>query len=180
MPTLAAIDASILTSVLELPHPGWLNSIAVVAARVGTGGAIWLVLAAALAFLRELTWRDVARLSLALLLVYVVVDFALKPWVDRARPAVILPVAAIDMPKTLSFPSGHAASAIAAALVITRVWKRMRALIWIAAVLVALSRIYLGVHYPLDVLGGCVTGFVCGWIALRIPPFRLADPSLQG
>ena len=180
VPLVAAFDASILRSVLELPHPGWLNSIMVAVSRVGTGGAIWLALAVVLALLRELTWRDFARLALALLIVYGVVDFVLKPWVDRARPAVISPVAAIDMPKTRSFPSGHAASATAAAFVITRMWKRTRALIWIAAMLVAFSRIYLGVHYPLDVLGGCVTGFVCGWIALRIPPVRLADASRRG
>ena len=133
VPTLASIDAWILTSVLELPHPGWLNSIMVAAGRVGTGGAIWLVLAAALVLLRALTWRDLARLSIALIIVYAVVDFAVKPWVDRPRPAVISPVAGVDMPETRSFPSGHAASAIAAAFVITRVWKRFRALIWIGA-----------------------------------------------
>jgi undecaprenyl-diphosphatase len=173
---LVAIDAALLGGVLELPHPDWLNSIMVAASRVGTAGAIWLVLAATLVILRKIRWQDLARLTLAIVLAYVVVDLALKPWIDRPRPALTPALVFATVPETRSFPSGHAASAVAAALVLTRAWRRGRAFIWTIAALVAVSRVYLGVHYPLDVLGGCATGFACGWIALRVEPSSMPRP----
>lgn len=70
-------------------------------------------------------------------------------------------------PVTYSFPSGHAASAVAGAITLSWVWPHGRLVLWPLATLVALSRIYVGVHYPLDVLGG-VLGVACAWGAHRL------------
>jgi undecaprenyl-diphosphatase len=49
--------------------------------------------------------------------------------------------------------------------------------LWLLAVLVAVSRIYVGVHYPLDVLGGAVLGLACAWVAHRVMTARARSTS---
>ncbi|MGH6691995.1 MAG: phosphatase PAP2 family protein, partial [Gammaproteobacteria bacterium] len=104
----------------------------------------------------------------AIALVHVVVDVVLKPAIGRTRPAV--PAADLPVwdgrPDTPSFPSGHAANAMAAALVLTRCWPYHGAIVWPAAVSVAVARVYLGVHYPGDAVAGAVTGLACGCLVL--------------
>jgi undecaprenyl-diphosphatase len=80
-------------------------------------------------------------------------------------------------PLTFSFPSGHAASAVAAAVTLARLWPNGRLVLWLLAVLVAVSRIYVGVHYPLDVLGGAVLGLACAWVAHRVMTARARSTS---
>ncbi|GIV07106.1 MAG: hypothetical protein KatS3mg017_0308 [Fimbriimonadales bacterium] len=91
-------------------------------------------------------------------------DF-LKAWIGRERPCVALPIDAITGDLTSgSFPSAHSANMGAVLGVATAVWgrKAFLYLFWLP-VLVGVSRIYIGVHYPSDVLAGWVLGFVYGW-----------------
>lgn len=91
----------------------------------------------------------------------------LKQSVDRARP----PLAGIDpvgiVPASASFPSGHAATAFAAAVAVGLVHPRLRRPLLALATLVALSRVYLGVHYVLDVLAGTILGVAVGIAVAR-------------
>jgi undecaprenyl-diphosphatase len=99
----------------------------------------------------------------------VVLDISLKLAFHRARPVPFFGTA----PLTYSFPSGHALSSLCfygalAGLCCTRIQSRMsRILIWVTSgVLVAgigLSRIYLGVHYPTDVIAGYLAGAI--WVS---------------
>lgn len=100
-------------------------------------------------------------------------NFALKSWFERARPDIHTLVTATGY----SFPSGHAMNATAfigfiAYLAITehRLELRQKAIIITVASLfifsVALSRVYLGVHYPSDILAGCAAGGA--WLILCI------------
>jgi len=168
---LLARDAAFLEWLLALPHPEALNWLVRAASRAGIGGAIWLAAGAALLVARRINWKDAGQLVLAIVMVHAVVDLALKPWFGRVRPplamAEVRPLA--DVPATRSFPSGHAANAIAAAVVLGRVWRRGRALVWVAAAFVAVARVYLGIHYPLDAVAGCVVGALCGTAALAVP-----------
>jgi undecaprenyl-diphosphatase len=69
------------------------------------------------------------------------------------------------MPRSYSFPSGHAASTFGAAVSVSRMWPQTRALWWALAVLIGYSRIYLGHHYPLDVIGGALLGVaIAFWV----------------
>ena len=98
----------------------------------------------------------------------------LKDLVDRARPALADPeiVALVATPGSASFPSGHAATAFAAAIAVGAFYPRIRWPLLGLAALVGLSRIYLGVHYWLDVLAGAALGVVLGlavaWTARRL------------
>jgi undecaprenyl-diphosphatase len=84
----------------------------------------------------------------------------LKDLVDRARPALADPTleALVATPGSPSFPSGHAATAFAAAVAVGAFYPRLRWPLLALAGLVGLSRIYLGVHYWIDVLAGAVLG----------------------
>ncbi len=98
---------------------------------------------------------------LALIPANLVVE-ATKRLVGRARPD--------ERPNghNSSFPSGHAASAFALALVFARRWRKLAPAFFAAAVLVACSRIYLNRHFASDVLCGAIVGVVCAWVAGRV------------
>ncbi len=93
----------------------------------------------------------------------------LKDVFDRARPP--LADAGIDpigiVPASASFPSGHAATAFAAAVAIGLVHPRLRRPLLAMAAVVALSRVYLGVHYLFDVVAGTLIGIGIGYAAAR-------------
>lgn len=67
-----------------------------------------------------------------------------------------------------SFPSGHAMLAFSLATVLALRYPRLRFLAFLSALLVGYSRIYVGVHYPFDVLTGAVLGFLVSWILVKI------------
>jgi undecaprenyl-diphosphatase len=137
---------------------------------IGRGGAVWIVIALALVGLDRSRVRGAFVAWAALAFAFVMTDLVIKPLVARARPfESAVAVRVIDRrPLTYSFPSGHAASAVAGAVTLSRIWLRGRLVLWTLAALVAVSRIYVGVHYPLDVLGGAVLGIACAWAAQRI------------
>ena len=89
----------------------------------------------------------------------------LKHLLNRARPFVVHPISQmlIALPTTSSFPSGHASSSFAAATALLRNHKRAGIASYALAGLISLSRLYLYLHYPTDVLGGILLGSCVGW-----------------
>jgi len=69
-----------------------------------------------------------------------------------------------DRERGTGFPSAHAANSAALALMAAMLWPRLRRGIWALPLLVGWSRIYLGKHYPTDVLGGWLLGLCVGWL----------------
>jgi membrane-associated phospholipid phosphatase len=90
--------------------------------------------------------------------------FGLKLLTDRARPPLADPAiqALVTLPESASFPSGHAATAFAAATAVALLHPRLRAPLLALAAVVALSRVYLGVHFWSDVLVGSALGVAVG------------------
>ena len=145
----------------RVPALDWL---AASLSQAGRGGLLWLGLGLLGVAVRRARVEGVWQLALALLLTLAVADGLLKPLVGRVRPyeveATLAPESA--RPTGSSFPSGHAATAFAAAVALSRTWRGGRLVWWTLAVLAALSRVYLGVHYPTDVVGGAVLGAALG------------------
>ena len=85
---------------------------------------------------------------------------ALKVIVDRPRPFARYaePKVLVPRPHDASFPSGHAATSFAAATILSLAFPTAAPAFLVVAAAVAYSRIYVGVHYPLDVLGGAALG----------------------
>jgi membrane-associated phospholipid phosphatase len=77
-----------------------------------------------------------------------------------------LPEPIVEAPATYSFPSGHATVSFACATVLALAVPRLRVPLIVLAVLISFSRVYVGVHYPGDVLAGAVLGIGIA-IALR-------------
>jgi undecaprenyl-diphosphatase len=104
----------------------------------------------------------------------------LKELTDRARPPLAEPSVEplVAIPESTSFPSGHAATAFAAATAVALLYPRLRVPVLVLAALVALSRAYLGVHYWSDVLVGSAFGVAVGWATVY--GVRWAARALRG
>jgi membrane-associated phospholipid phosphatase len=98
------------------------------------------------------------------------VAFVIKLATERARPPLADPNihALVGIPDSTSFPSGHAAAAFAAATAVGMLHPRLRVPLFALASMVALSRVYLGVHFWSDVLVGSVLGVVLGTVTVLV------------
>ena len=141
-------------------HP--LDDVFVWLTRIGSWGAVWLLLALGLA----IVWRR-ASLLIAVALADVAADSlagALKAATQVERPPLryVHPKALVSLPSGSSFPSGHTATSFACATVLSFFVPRAAPAFYLLALAIGFSRIYVGVHWPLDVLGGIVLGVAVG------------------
>lgn len=116
---------------------------------------------------------------------FVLSELILKNLIQRQRPqyeinTTILP---FDFYHSFSFPSGHACIAFAAALVLSKYNKQKKWLFYLLAFLISFSRIYLGKHYPSDVLAGAILGLIIGKLSFKITsqimPKPLSTPGVE-
>jgi undecaprenyl-diphosphatase len=149
----------------------------------GSFGFIWLAIAVAISgfsWSRPWLWT---RVGVAIL-VSESISGVLKEWSRRDRPPVADPdpTPLVDLPVTFSFPSGHATVSFACATTLALAVPRLSWPLFALATLISFSRVYVGVHYPFDVLAGAALGVVIA-IALRTLAAALrrsAPPMQQG
>jgi membrane-associated phospholipid phosphatase len=167
---LRRLDVAVYAAIAETPTPT-LDRAFRALSRAADHSKLWLGSAGLLASTGGARGRRAALDGLAsIALTSSVVNLALKPLADRRRPnrdAHDVPaVRHVAMPRSTSFPSGHAASAFAFATGVGASLPAAGIPLSAAAALVAYSRVHTGVHYPADVIAGSVTGVALSPLAL--------------
>lgn len=129
-------------------------------------GIGWILIAVVLLFFKK-TRKTGITMATALLIGLLLCNLTLKPLVGRTRPFVFNPDIAliIPQPSEYSFPSGHSVSSFEGAFSIYLYHKKWGIPALVLAALIALSRLYLYVHYPTDVIAGCILGCLFAWMA---------------
>lgn len=180
MDQLFAWERQLLLWIQECVRIPLLDGPVVFVTTLGNAGAVWIALTLALlAFRRTRRWGALCAASLAL--GFLVTNVALKNIIHRIRPYEVIDTLKILVhPESdFSFPSGHSTSSLAVGWMLMRTAKRRYGVPALAlAVGIALSRLYVGVHYPTDVLAGVAVGVLaaeavlwmeCRWIR-RVAP----------
>lgn len=163
------LDIGILLWLQEHVRGEILDPVMKLITSLGDIGLIWIVIGAC--FVVQKKYRTTGLLIwAALLLEWLLVDGVIKNLVMRTRPfnADARLLSLIEPPGSWSFPSGHSGSSFAAAAVMClRLPKKFALSGVVLAVLIAFSRLYVGVHYPTDVLAGALVGTAVGWLCCK-------------
>lgn len=173
--TLLTLDGNILLFIQEYIRNDLLSAFFIPYTHLSDHGELWIALCIVLLFFPRT--RKAGALGLfSLLLGHILTTEILKEIIARPRPFLDVAglVPAVAPPDSTSFPSGHSCAAFAAAGAWIRVLKRenvcprwVLAVPAVMAVLMALSRIYVGVHYPSDIIAGSLVGLLVSGLTVR-------------
>ncbi len=157
---LDAIDATLFIQINHLPHPKSLDRVIASFSWLMTGGHAWILFIAATALSDRKHAIRACGILPALYLATYTVEIPIKKYFRRRRPfiSIVRAIVVGRKPGSYSFPSGHSAAAFAGATLLQACYPRARPVLFAIALLVAFSRVYLGAHYPGDVLSGSLAG----------------------
>ena len=170
---ISTFDRDVLSAVNHTMRTSALDTIMPCITKLGDGGVFWIALAVILLIPKK-TRRTGAAMGVAMLLGLIIGNGILKNLIARTRPYdlanPVLPKSRllISPPTDYSFPSGHTLASFEAATALYKDHTVYGFLAFVLALLIAFSRIYLQVHYPSDVLGGAILGFLLGLLGSTI------------
>ena len=168
---IQAADEAILLFVQNNIRTPVLTSIMRLFSFLGDAGILWIALGLGLLIFARTRRRGAAMLG-SLAAEYVICDLIIKKLILRPRPYLV--IAQLELlvaqESSTSFPSGHSASSFVCAYMLTRMFGKKGAWAYLPAALIALSRVYVGVHYPSDVAVGVALGTLIGVIAYPLLP----------
>lgn len=164
-------ELKILDFIQEHLRFGFLDDMMVLLTRLADDGIVWIVLAIALICFKPSRKMGIT-LGLALLLGLIVGNLGLKNLFARPRPYTvnpeIVPNMLIERLSDYSFPSGHTRCCFESGMAMYLCDKRWGKVAFVLGGFIAISRMYLYVHYPTDVIAGALLGLLNGFIAFII------------
>jgi undecaprenyl-diphosphatase len=158
------LDGQILLFIQEHIRNSFCNPIFTGITHLGDAGIFWIILTVVLLCFKK-TRKAGIYSACALVGSLVVNNLILKNLVNRTRPYEVVEGlrCIVGLATDASFPSGHTGASFASAVAMCRQLPRPWAIFFlILAACIAFSRLYVGIHYPTDVLGGLVTGVGIG------------------
>lgn len=186
MERLLLLDQQLFLFINHLPHTPLSDALALTISGIGKGGLLFLLLGLLL-FVREERKDHSFIYSIAgtLTTSWLLVEGLLKPFIAKSRPFLFgngESAIVVDTITTgFSFPSSHATFAWALAVVLARKEPRWRWGLYTVASLVSLSRVYLGVHFPIDAVAGAFIGWGIGRLfLLSVNGMRTVQRKQQG
>ena len=166
---LMEIESAILLWIQNNLRCAFLTPVMRVITTLGNGGMFWIALTVLLLIFRR-TRRIGVCCAASMLLTLLVVNLCIKPLAARTRPYELIQGLEIlvSRPHDFSFPSGHSANSLTCAWAIFRLAPRKYGVpALVLAVLICLSRLYVGVHFPTDVLVGAAVGIALSALSTR-------------
>lgn len=164
------MEEAILLFIQEYIRNDLLTPIMTFITHLGDKGIIWIIIAVICLWFKK-TRKVGIMMAMALMFSLIVNNLILKNMIARVRPYELIEglKLLIEPQHDYSFPSGHTAASFAAAVVMLKTMdKRIGIPAMILAVLISFSRLYLGVHYPTDVLGGFISGALLALLAVYL------------
>ncbi|WP_341350112.1 phosphatase PAP2 family protein [Clostridium drakei] len=169
MSAIQDLDNYILLSIKNKMHGYVIDKAMVIITYLGNGGIIWIAISILLMSNEE--YRNIGFMTSGTLILSTIIgEGIVKHLVRRIRPCNHLNEnkLLISEPKSYSFPSGHTLSSFAVAGVLSVYFAEYSFIFIGIAFLIALSRVYLYVHYPTDVIAGIVLGLLCSKLVFMI------------
>lgn len=138
--------------------------------KLGDGGVFWLIFTAVLLVFKKTRCIGLYCMA-AIVFDVLIVNVLVKPIVGRIRPYEVIEglICMVGPQKDPSFPSGHTAFSFAAGFAFfLKAPKKFGIPALILAVLIGFSRLYVGVHYPTDVIAGLIFGIICALLSVFV------------
>lgn len=176
---LGDLDQAALRALRTRAHGRVPDAVMKALGWAGEWGSVWAmtgIAAAALDSRRRQRWAVAAAVGP----VAIGINFAVKVAVGRQRPLIEEHPPLARAPTKLSFPSAHATSSLAAATAMARVAPDGKPVLYGLAAAICVSRPYLGMHYPSDVLAGAVLGAALGRLVPGLEGDRAAASAPAG
>lgn len=166
---LVSLDRTVFFMINHLPHIWWSDWAALVLSGVGSAGLIWIFLGVYFFFREEKKdHRFFIPIAFVLASCGVFVEGLLKYLIHRPRPSAFDGAYLVGSAGWFSMPSSHAAISWAMAVLFSRYEPKGRWVWYGLACCISLSRIYLGMHYPSDVVVGGGIGWAIGTLAVQL------------
>lgn len=179
--TIQNLDWSILEFIQNNFRNPILDNVMKFFTKIGDIGAVWIAIAIVFLFIKK--YRNTGiKIAVGLILVSILGNLVFKNIFARPRPFILDKdiELLISAPFGFSFPSGHSFSSFVAAIIIFLDDRRMGYFALLVAGLIAISRVYLYVHFPSDILAGMLLGILLGIIIDKIYSRRLENIRENG
>lgn len=170
---LQILDIRIFYFINHLPHNAVLDALAVFIHEITKTGIVYFVAALSILVQSRAKYSQWVLLGFfAGITTYLLNDLVLKILTGRLRPFQVLEGVKFlgTSPQSFAFPSGQSAVAFAIATIVWRsaLPKKLKIIFLVFAFIVAVSRVYMGHHYPSDIVLGGILGSLIAWAIIKI------------